>query len=117
MSYCYEKGIPHSVFLDWDPVDRAKALAWQLEVGERCSLCGTAQWEWDENPNAYTPEEHMCMGCYRKQSYTNSLDGSQPGIRVELERSTAQRLAQREIDARKMSQRRRKLKAKETEGT
>ena len=32
MSYCTEKGIPHSVFLDWEPEDRAKTIAYVMET-------------------------------------------------------------------------------------
>jgi len=113
MSYCYEKGIPHSEFLKWDPEDRAKSLAWQLEAGERCSLCGTAQWEWDENPNAYDAEEHLCIGCYRKQVHTESLGTTHPGVKVELRRSTPQAQAEKFVRAKEMAARRRRDRERE----
>lgn len=94
MSFCNDKGIPHSVFLEWDPEDRAKAMAQVMHEGERCSLCGTAPWEWEENRYAYEPEEHMCHGCYLKQSYNESLGKTLPGTTVELVRVTSQRRAQ-----------------------
>ena len=31
-----------------------------------CDLCGTAEYEWDENRRAYEPVEKICMGCYLK---------------------------------------------------
>ncbi len=66
MSYCYEHGISHSEFLEWAPEDRAKTLAFMLEKAQRCDMCGTAEWEWEENRFAYSPEEKFCMGCYLK---------------------------------------------------
>lgn len=66
MSLCNEWGIPHSEFLAWDAEDRAKAMAFVMVKSERCELCGTAQYEWDENRRAYEPVETFCMGCYLK---------------------------------------------------
>ena len=97
MSFCNEKGIAHSVFLQWKPEDRAKALAFKLHEAERCSLCGTAPWEWDANRFAYEPEEHQCQGCYRKQSYADSLGQTLPGTTVELVPVTPQRRARQEL--------------------
>lgn len=100
MSYCYEKGIPHSEFLGWSDEDRAKTLAYALEAAERCTLCGTAPWEWKENRFAYAPEEHRCHGCYVKQTYAESIN-SLPGTTVRLVPNTPQRRAQQEIAERK----------------
>lgn len=93
MSFCNENGIPHSEFLDWDPVDRAKALAFALEASERCTLCGTAPWEWEENPHAYDAGEKFCKGCYIKQTTSDSSDSRTPGTTVTLFRNTKQRQA------------------------
>lgn len=68
MTFCNEHGLAHSAFLEWEPEDRAKALAYMLEKAERCELCGTADWEWDEDPYAYRPEERLCRGCYQKSA-------------------------------------------------
>lgn len=65
--------IPHSIFLNWGPEDRAKAMAFRMEDGERCQMCGTADWEWDENKFAYEPISHFCRGCYLKD--THQKDG------------------------------------------
>jgi hypothetical protein len=97
MSFCNEKGIPHSQFLGWTPQDRAKALAYLLSESERCTLCGTAPWEWEENRYAYEPEEVSCKGCYVKQSYADSLGKTLPGTTVELAPVSAQRQAQQQI--------------------
>lgn len=82
VSYCTEKGIPHSEFLEWDAPSRAKLTAFLLEQAETCQLCGTAGWEWEENRYAYDVEEIFCPGCYRKEI---SSDGDKlPGTRIEL---------------------------------
>ena len=39
--FCNTHGIPHSEFLEWDPDDRQKALAYLYEDSERCGMCGT----------------------------------------------------------------------------
>lgn len=66
MSLCNDWGIPHSEFLSWDAEDRSKAMAFISVKNEHCQLCGTAQYEWDENRRAYEPVESFCMGCYLK---------------------------------------------------
>lgn len=84
MSYCYEKGIPHSTFLKWEPEDRAKTLAYAMETSLRCSMCGTAPWEWEENKYAYTPVDEFCSGCYQKSVYSDTMSKSLPGTNVKL---------------------------------
>lgn len=84
MSYCTDKGIPHSVFLDWEPEDRAKVIAFLMEQAERCTMCGTAPWEWDENKFAYTAVDHFCQGCYQKSIYSDTMSKSLPGTNVKL---------------------------------
>lgn len=76
-------GIPHSEFLEWLPEDRAKALAFQIEKSSKCVLCGTAEWEWEENKRAYEPIEKFCMGCYLK-SIAGEDSGSMAGTTVTL---------------------------------
>lgn len=94
MSYCVEQGIPHSTFKAWDPVDQAKVLAYLLEKGQTCELCGTAEWEWEENKRAYTPVEHFCMGCYLKAQLGEEA-GSMPGTTVKLVSSSSRAAAER----------------------
>jgi hypothetical protein len=67
LSLCNEWGIPHSEFLSWSPDDRSKALSFLMIKSQRCDLCGTAEYEWDENRHAYEPAESFCMGCYMKE--------------------------------------------------
>lgn len=90
LQICSEYGIAHSVFLQWEPADRAKALAFFLEKSSRCQMCGTADWEWDEkqggNRRAYEPVERFCPGCHIKLSAaTHDPNRNTDGITVELE--------------------------------
>jgi len=102
---CDDFHIPHSEFLEWAPEDRAKAIAYRYEKTERCAMCGTAPWEWEQNKNAYVPVDRHCPGCYRK--HMAAEDGKRlPGTTVELTRATPKHLAQEQI----MMERRRRLK-------
>ncbi len=96
MSYCHEKGIPHSEWLSWSAMDRAKILAYSLESAERCTLCGTASWEWDEDQFAYEVEERFCKGCYMKEVTQDSAH-AMPGTTVELIPSTELTRARNEL--------------------
>lgn len=109
MSYCHDKGIPHSEFLSWTPEDRAKTLAYTIESTERCSLCGTAPWEWEEDPYAYETQEKFCKGCYNRHVMSASNENRLPGTTVELVKVTAQMRARQIVEER----RRRKLLSKE----
>jgi len=95
MSYCYEHGIKHSEWLDWDPVDRAKVVAYRLEEADRCAMCGTAQWEWDENRFAYEPVEKLCQGCYLKEIARQDSHGEMPGTTITLLPTNTQAAARR----------------------
>lgn len=84
MSLCQKYRITHSMFMNWEPEDQAKALAFLIEDGQRCQSCGTAEWEWDENPYAYEPSAHMCKGCYLKDTATEDSKNL-PGTTIVLE--------------------------------
>jgi len=84
MSFCFEQGIPHSEFLDWAPEDKAKTLAFAMEQAARCSMCGTAPWEWEENKYAYTAVDEFCNGCYQKSVFSDQESRSLPGTNVKL---------------------------------
>ena len=58
-------------------------MAWKLEEAARCSLCGTADWEWAEDQYAYEPQEQWCKGCYLKD-ITNETKDNLPGTTVRL---------------------------------
>lgn len=97
MSYCVDKAIPHSEWLSWPAEDRAKTIAYIQEDAARCSMCSTAQWEWDENPYAYEPVEEFCKGCYLK-SIASEDAGKMPGTRVTLTPVTAQLRAKQWVE-------------------
>lgn len=92
MSYCAEHAVPHSHFLggpdEWTETDRAKVIAFTIERGERCSMCGTAPWEWVADPNAYMATTEICLGCQRRDALAEdnaAKEGGQPkGSRVVL---------------------------------
>lgn len=42
-------------------------MAYLLESGDRCQMCGTAGWEWEEDRYAYEPMAKQCWGCYVKE--------------------------------------------------
>ena len=77
------------MFLNWDPVDRAKAMAFTQVKAEHCIMCGTAAWEWDPkqggNRRAYEAVEVFCPGCYAKAAM-RQLDAGRntDGVTVEL---------------------------------
>lgn len=96
MTFCNEQAMPHSEFLSWDQDDRDKAVAQMMEKSGYCSLCGTAEWEWEENPHAYTPEERVCRGCYMKESASEDA-GSMHGTSIELVPATPEVLERQQL--------------------
>lgn len=66
MSVCFSYQIRHDEFLEWPAEERAKALAYKTEESLTCSMCGTAEWEWEEDRFAYEPMEKICRGCELK---------------------------------------------------
>jgi hypothetical protein len=101
MSYCFEKGIPHSEYLGWDSEDRAKTIAFAIESSERCSLCGTAPWEWEQDKFAFTAVDEFCQGCYQKSIFSDTQGSSLPGTNVKLIPTTPQLNAQMALKAAK----------------
>ena len=95
--------MPHSEFLEWDPADRAKTLAYALESAQRCHSCGTAPWEWEQSRFAYTPVEEFCHGCYQKAVFSNREGTSLPGTNVKLIPTTPRLTAQMAVKAKKRS--------------
>lgn len=89
MNYCAPLGIPLSEFLNWHPDDQQAALAWQADRNSRCSHCGTADWEWEENRDAYVAKVKVCRGCHRRASEEKNQRKTaeeMPGLQVYLER-------------------------------
>ena len=48
--------------------DRIKLLAWLTEDSQRCSMCGTSDWQWDEEKYAFIPSVQVCRGCAMRDS-------------------------------------------------
>ena len=63
MAYCVPRGIPHSVFLDWDPLDQDKALAWMRAQARNCGGCGTNPDDWKNDRFAHVGQQRSCPGC------------------------------------------------------
>jgi len=84
MVICAEYHMPHSVFLEWEPEDRAKAIAFHLEKDERCQMCGTADWEWERNRFAYEAVEKQCQGCLRISAAQETNRNANAGVTVVL---------------------------------
>jgi hypothetical protein len=105
LQYCYENGIPHSRLLRWSAEDRAKMLAFAVEKGQRCALCGTAQWEWEENRRAYEPVAHQCPGCYALE--VAGEGEREPGVTMRLLPTDTREHAQR-MQALQRAQRRKR---------
>lgn len=101
MGYCFEKGIPHSEFVEWEPEDRAKVIAYSMESSLRCSQCGTAGWEWEENKHAYGAVDEFCQGCYQRAMFSDTESKSLPGTNVKLVPMTPRLKAQLFVKARK----------------
>lgn len=83
MKWCADHGLRHSELLAWDPEDRSKLMAFLMEDSARCGSCGTAAWEWNEDPFAYEAMPTQCHGCMIKEmSQEEAAD--QPGTRIAL---------------------------------
>jgi hypothetical protein len=116
MRFCNSHGIPHSEYLDWDAEDQAKAMAYQFEDAQRCQMCGTADWEWEENKRAYEPVMTTCWGCYYKDIAREGQNIG-PGVTVSLEKPGTMAAAKREVLERRLAQRQRAARRREAEKT
>lgn len=96
MEYCAPRGIPHSVFLSWEPSDQDKALAWARLNRATCKGCGTRPDEWDESRggdrDAYHVDEYTCPGCFELGQHAEQAGNSNrkppPGTRAVLTPNT-----------------------------
>lgn len=88
MEWCSNAGMPHSELLAWSDEDRSKLMAFLLEDAERCQMCGTSPWEWEEDRFAYEALLMRCEGCARKE-FARDDDSDQPGARIALVPKTA----------------------------
>lgn len=69
--------------MEWSKEDRSKVIAYRLEEAVKCSLCGTAPYEWEEDRFAYEPVQQMCRGCYLKD-IASETEQNLPGVTVVL---------------------------------
>ena len=53
--------------LAWAPDDRIKLLAILSEDSLRCTLCGTAEYEWTDQ-YAFVPSVNVCKGCQMREN-------------------------------------------------
>ena len=95
LAYCVPLGIPHSVFLGWDPDDQDMALAYRRYESLVCS-CGTRQEEWERDSDAYIADVEVCPGCARIEQERGNDVAKVKGARIGL--------LPREIALRKMEQ-------------
>lgn len=81
MAVCVAHGISHSHFLGgppvWTPLDREKAIWWEIYRRKTCTACGTRADEWDPGEggrdDAYRTEIHKCWGCEAKGTAEKDL--------------------------------------------
>lgn len=75
-----------------------------IEDSLRCTMCGTAQWEWDADRFAYEPVLEHCPGCYAKETAAKDLDSS-AGSTVQLSSSRGAEAEARHARARALAER------------
>lgn len=107
MQYCFEHGIPYSTFIEWSNEDRARVIAFVLEKSTRCQMCGTAEWEWNENRFAYEPVSKYCHGCHLKEISAEDRNRT-PGVTIELMPTGTVESAKRFLKAKRDYERREK---------
>lgn len=65
-------------------------------------MCGTAEWEWADNPYAYEAVNHLCRGCYTKEAASEG-EGRQLGVTVELRPTGTVESARRFLAAQRLA--------------
>lgn len=100
MSYCHDKAIPHSEFLErWSEDDRAKVFAYIAEHAAICQMCGTAPWQWAEDKYAFEPVVEVCHGCQKKDILRDDDQKLPAGASIVLiDKDEAKRRRQAEED-------------------
>lgn len=72
----------------WTPDDAELALAWKRVQADKCSGCGTAKDEWEEDRFAYVAHTWVCPGCENieneKQNDPRKDQGGTPGLKTYL---------------------------------
>jgi hypothetical protein len=65
LDYIVPRGISYDAWVEWSPLARGYALAWQRNEGATCS-CGTRHDEWDPKAggdrDAYVADTTYCRG-------------------------------------------------------
>jgi hypothetical protein len=85
LDYCVPRGIPHSVFLEWDEDDQDKALAYQRLKARSCPSCGTLPEDWEEDEDAYVGWHDNCSGCAAlERERENNVNDNEKGVRFFL---------------------------------
>lgn len=64
-----------------------------MDRADRCSMCGTSESEWADDPFAYQPMLHTCIGCMKKELLAEDDTQKPKGTTVRLiPKGTAERL-------------------------
>jgi len=58
-------------------------VAHLIDDAQRCQMCGSAAWEWDEDRFAYHAALRMCFGCQHLDAAKEDHKPS-PGMRMVL---------------------------------
>lgn len=73
------------MFLDWTPLDQAKALEWHRDQRKICPTCRTRKEEWAQDRDAYVGHIDYCPGCERiEQERENAQGTSKRGLKIGL---------------------------------
>lgn len=60
------------------PEDRAAVEIWQIEQAHKHHVCGTFDWEWEEDPEAWRADVHWCIGCYEIETLRAQIAREHP---------------------------------------
>jgi hypothetical protein len=88
MDYCAPRAIPYAKFLEWDPLSRDAALAWQARKSATCGSCGQVKGDWtDEDGHELHPPplivtEHWCPGCAALETRRTNSKDLPPGVQL-----------------------------------
>lgn len=78
-----------------------------MEEGSRCSVCGTAEWEWKEDPFAYHPVIHTCIGCQKRALLSEDDTPKPKGSTIRLvDKHTAERIEKEAVNNERPKRRR-----------
>lgn len=62
----------------WTSEDRAVIQMWGREQSHKCVRCGTFDWEWEANEDAWHVDHYTCDGCYKLDGHVEHMS-SKPG--------------------------------------